>query len=133
METPKTYYGFDKDNNQIASCTANDANEIVNPETVKSAIEGVEQAASSGTQDIIGALNNVAPDADEAVIVQGTKMTGVIEEVCSALESIPGSVGDSLSSIYDESVKIHDKYQVEYNSQAESAVRSTEGVVRVSG
>ena len=133
METPKTYYGFDKDNVQIVSCTANDANEIVNPETVKAAIDAVEQAASSGTQDIIGALNSVAPDADDAVIVQGTKMTGVIEEVCSALETIPGSVLDSVSSYYDEAVKIHDKYQIEYNTQAKNQVSSHEGVVRVSG
>ena len=133
METPKTYVGYDKDNNQIASCQANDANEIVNPETVQAAIKAVEQAAESGTQDIVSALQNIESDAGDAVIVQGTNMINAINEVCSAVKSIAGSIGNSVSSVYDEALRIHDEIQIKYNSQAEEVVRSAEGVVRVSG
>lgn len=131
METPKTYNGYDKDNNCIVTVTAYDANNIVNPDEVKAAIEGVKQAASEAATSIVSALNQITPDADEAVIVEGTKMTGVIEELCTTIGQLPDKVMGNIEGLYDESVQIHDKYQIEANQKAEADARSTANVVNV--
>lgn len=131
METPKTYNGFDKDNNCIVTVTAYDANEIVNPDEVKSAIEGVTQAAADASNSINSALSGYAPDTKEALIVQGTSMTGVIEELISSVGQLSSLVEGTIASIYDEAVKIHDDYQREANQKAEESARSTPEVVNV--
>ena len=128
---PKTYTGYDNEGKKVCSCTATDANEYINPEEVQAAIDNVEQVASEQMQTISSALNNIAPEADEAVIVQGTKMTGVIEEICTALSSISGSITDSISSMYTEAVRAHDEIQNRLNDQAYNAVAGSSGVVSV--
>ena len=132
MVTPNTYVGYDKDGQQICSCPATDANTYINPEEVKAGIENVISVVSEEMTKVSKALQDVAPDADTAVIVQGTKMTETIEQTCDALGSLSGTFGDSISGLYDQAMAVHDKLQNQANQEARSAVSSTSGVVRVS-
>ncbi len=133
MVSPKTYRGYDEEGKQVCSCTAVDANGYINPDEVKAAIDNVESVVSEQMNNISKALSNVAPEAEEAVIVQGTKMTETIEEICSSLGSLSGTFADSISSLYTESVRAHDEIQTQANDDAYNAVASSSGVVRVSG
>ena len=131
MLAPKTYTGYDQDGNQVCSCTATDACEYINPDEVQAAIDNVERVAEEQIQNIISALQGVAPDASDAVIVEGTKMDGVIEDVCTSLGTVSKSIGDSISSMYTEALSAHDQLQQNSNDQAYNSVISYNGVVRV--
>lgn len=131
MLAPKTYTGYDQEGKVVCRCTAIDANEYLNPNEVKAAIDNIESAATDGINKISRALTNVAPDADEAVIVQGTKITGTIEEVCTSIKSLPGTITDSVSSMYTEAISAHDKLQTQANDGAYNQVRNTPNVVSV--
>jgi hypothetical protein len=80
---------------------------------------------------ICNALNNIAPDADEAIIVQGTKMTETIEEICTALKEIPASIVNSVSEISLQAQTVHDQLQDSENTYAHNIVASYDGVQSV--
>ena len=42
MESPKTYHGYDSDDNCITTVTADDATNYINPDEVKQAIDNLE-------------------------------------------------------------------------------------------
>ena len=133
MLAPKTYVGYDNTGNRVGSCTAVDATTYIDPAEVQAAINNVESVASEQMGLINTALNATTADADEAVIVQGTKMTSSIEEVFSALTSIPGSIKDSISSMYDAAVSAHDQIQEQANQDAYNTIKNTTGVTTVQG
>ena len=59
-------------------------------------------------------------------------MDTVIEEASKALDSVAGSIKDSLSDMYTQAVKAHDTLQNQANDEAYNAVASASGVVSVS-
>lgn len=133
MVSPRTYRGYDEEGKLVCSCTAVNANEYINPAEVQAAMTKVEDVVTDQMNNVCKALDNVTPDAEEAIIVQGTKMTEAIEETCSALKSLPGTFADSISSMYTEAISAHDRLQNQANDEARQAVRSTSGVSTVSG
>ena len=131
MLAPKTYRGYDQEGNVVVTVTAYDANQYLNPTEVKAAIDNLESVAQDAINKISNALMNVAPDANEAVIVQGTKIQGTIEDVCSAIKTLPGTIVDNVSSMYTESITAHDRLQTKENEAARAQAGSYEGVVSV--
>lgn len=121
MESPKTYHGYDKDGQCITSKTAEDANNYINPEEVKQAITNLENVLKEQFKGITDALRGIEQDANEAVIVQGTKMGGTIDETCTAIEGIPDQIMSGISGLYDASVTAHDQIQMTLNENAKSA------------
>lgn len=132
MVAPKTYTGYDKDGKAVANATGVDANEYINPDEVQTAIDKVGTVAEEQMKTISSALNGISGEAADAVIVQGTKMDTVIEEASKALDSVAGSIKDSLSDMYTQAVKAHDTLQNQANDEAYNAVASASGVVSVS-
>ena len=132
MVAPKTYTGYDKDGKAVANATGVDANEYINPDEVQTAIDKVGTVAEEQMKTISSALKGISGEAADAVIVQGTKMDTVIEEVSKALDSVAGSIKDSLSDMYTQAVKAHDTLQNQANDEAYNAVASASGVVSVS-
>ncbi len=131
MVAPKSYTGYDQEGNVVVRCQAVDANQYLNPAEVKAAIDNVESVAEDSINRISNALVNVAPDANEAVIIQGTKIQGTIDDVCEAIKTLPGTIVDSISSLYTESISAHDKLQNQANDSAYNQTRATQGVVSV--
>ena len=131
MESPKTYHGYDSDDNCITTVTADDATNYINPDEVKQAIDNLEAVLKEQFKGISDALRGIEQDANEAVIVQGTKMSGTIEETCNALDAIPSSVMSQIGDLYNESVQVHDQLQTEFNEKAKNAAWGN-NVVRVS-
>lgn len=124
MEVPKTYIGTDAEGQQICSVKAVDANDYINPAEVQAAIEKIKTVVKDEMQNIINGMSNIIIDADEAIIVEGTKMTQTIQDVCTELKKLPDSFIDSISGIYDESIKAHDALQKEENDKAYNAAAS---------
>ena len=132
METPKTFHGYDEDDDCIATETAEDANNYLNPEEVKAALAKLEAVLKEQFKGIVDALRAIEQDANEAVIVQGTKMGGTIEDTCEALEAIPDSILGEIGDLYNEAVIAHDEIQRTLNDNAKSSAWNHSGVVRVS-
>ena len=124
MVSPATYTGFDKDNNQIGSQTAQDANSYIDPAKVQAAIDKVNKTVQEQMKNISSALKGIVNDANDAVVVQGTKMGPTIETLCGTIDSIPGSISGNIGQMYQAAVNAHDKIQTELNEQAEASVRS---------
>lgn len=131
MESPKTYHGYDKDGNCITTSTAEDANNYINPEEVKAAVENLENVLKEQFKGITDALRGLEQDANEAVIVQGTKMGGTIDETCTAIDGIPEQIMSGISELYNVSVQAHDEIQRTLNDNAQQAAWGN-NVVRVS-
>lgn len=138
MVTPITYIGYDQDGKQVCTCTAEDANNYLNPSEVQKGIENVEDVLTEQIKNIRYALYDLEKDAETAIIVQGTKMTQMIEDICTDFSSLPGILingidgMDGLSVLYDKAEVAHDQKQNETNETARNKVKSTTGVVRVS-
>lgn len=127
----KRYIGFDKENKQIATCMATDANTLLNPEEVKQAIDNVESVTNTEMDTISAALINLSDDAVDAIIVQGTNMASTIEDTAKALKDVGKGIKGTLEELYDLSVEAHDKLQSDFNTKAYNAVAATSGVVSV--
>lgn len=127
----KRYIGFDKENKQIATCMATDANTLLNPEEVKQAIDNVESVTNTEMDTISAALINLSDDAVDAIIVQGTNMASTIEDTAKALKDVGKVIKGTLEEIYDLAVEAHDKLQSDFNTKAYNAVAATSGVVSV--
>ena len=130
MESPKTYRGYNSEGKVIVQQTAQDANDVINPQEVRAAIEHVKEVFSDEMYKLARSLRAITDDANEAIIVQGTKMDKTIEETAKVLEQIPGQVTNGIDSLYDESVKTHDQLQDNFNSEAYNGCRTT-GVERI--
>ncbi len=145
-ETPKTYIGYgdekDANGNVISSGTkiivqkrAEDANNYVNPQEVKAALEKLKDAmngSDGGITRVKNQLENVAVDADGHMLsVEDATMQGPIEQVAASLSQASTSIEQLSADIQDFAEKAHDNKQIEYNQAAEAEVRGTAGVTRV--
>ncbi len=133
MLTPRTFYGYDQTSRCIVSCPAADATSVLNPNEVKAAIENLENVFVEEMKRIASALHDVTTDANEAIIVQGTKMSATIDDTANAIIQIPAQVIASFAELYDYSIKMHDALQQKFNDEAYNAVCTYSGVVRVTG
>lgn len=131
MESPKKYTGYDKDDKQIIIAYGQDANNYINPNTVKSRINNLNKVMTEEICKIQAALLNLTKDASQALIVDTTSMTGEIEDLVLNLEPYKKVTDQAFEQVYTQSVKVHDAKQVEYNDQAKQKVSNTNGVVKV--
>lgn len=130
MISPRTYYGYNSENECIHSVTAENANNYIDPAEVQAAIDKFKTTVSDELGKVSKALSNITQEASEAVIVQGTKMDKVIEETATALGTIGESMGSSVESIYSEAVKAHDTIQEQLNANAKAAAGSGAAYVK---
>ena len=133
MVEPKTYTGYDKENNIVGTCTAVDANDYINPADVKRAIDNLESVVNEQVSNISKALTSVAPDASHAVIVKGTNMQATIEEMATSISdgTITNSIVGSVDEMYTVAVSSHDQLQNSANDEAYNTILSADGVVKV--
>ena len=133
MLAPRKYYGYNRESKCIASCQAEDATTKINPVEVLKALENLESVFTESMNRIASALRDMSNDANEAIIVQGTKMTGAIEDTADSIAQIPSQVVESFHELYEASIRKHDELQQWANEQAYKAVKTHSGVVRVTG
>ena len=105
MATPRVFYGYDQKGNCIVTSRALDATTVLNPVEVKAAIENLENVFTEEMKRLASALHDVTQDANEAIIVQGTKMSATIDDTANAIIQIPSQVMESFVELYDYSIK----------------------------
>lgn len=132
MESPKTYNGYDSNNEKICYCTADDAKNFINPDEIKVKIDEAKTTINTGLTSVCKGLDSVEHDASTAMIVNGASMAPAIEDTINYINTIPPAIEAQLDGFYQETISVHDEIQRQLNDQAENAVRSTSGVVRVS-
>lgn len=130
---PKTYTGYDKDNNVIAKKTAEDADNYINMSDVDAKIKDISDAMADGIKSISTQLSKYSADSDEALLVEGANMKKPIEDLIEGMGTLPSTVEGDLSDIKAEIAKAHDKKQEELNNEAYNAVKNTSGVTSVNG
>lgn len=141
-QMPHTYTGYgpkyDTDGKTvigeqvIVSKTAQDANTYVNPADVKNAVEQLRTTIKTSVDNIQSKLQNVAVDANGKMLkVEDSTMEPIINEAANSLGQIMPGLASTLDDIVSFAESEHDKKQIEYNQEAEAAVRGTAGVTRV--
>lgn len=105
---------------------AKDANEDINPEEVKSAVENLINSLNDASTNITNAINKIKPDAENAYQQNdktiGPTMETFCEEISDALMKI--SDGISNANLYAKAVTEHDTLQTNYNNEASSAAQA---------
>lgn len=129
--SPKSYRGYDAEGKCVSSATAQSAKTYIDPAAVAAAVDKVKTVASDEMDNITSALGKLTEDANDAVIVQGTKMTATFEEVITGIKTIPGQIGDSLEELKTIAQQAHDELQNQLNENARNACY-TNGAVTVS-
>lgn len=132
MEAQKTYTGYGSKNEVLAYATAKSAKEYIDPDRVKAALENFNNVVKESMDAIIQSINTIiAPDAQEAVIVEGTRITPVLEDVNEAISMYANKMIEDLSILYEEALRKYDELQIQANNDAYYAVRSQAGVINV--
>ncbi len=129
--SPKSYRGYDAEGNCVSSATAQSAKTYIDPAAVAAAVDKVRTVATEEMDNITSSLGKLTEDANDAVIVQGTKMTATFEEVITGIKTIPGQIGDSLEELKTIAQQSHDELQNQLNENAKNACY-TNGAVTVS-
>lgn len=130
LESPRTYRGYNSNNELVITKQAANANNEINPTEVKQAIENVKAVFDEQMNGVARALRNISQDADEAIVIEGTKMNDTIEETAQVLTQIGPQITQGIDTLYDLSVEAHNKIQQNFNNQAYNACRVT-GVVDI--
>ena len=130
MVSPVTHRGFDQQGTCIVQRTGVDANTQINPAEVKAAIENVKNVFEEQMQIISQSLTHMSEDAEEAVIVQGTNMSGTIEDTALILSQLGAQVTQGIDTLYDYAVQAHDTLQESNNARAYNECRVS-GVVSI--
>ena len=130
LESPRTYRGYNSNNEVVITKQAANANGEINPTEVKQAIENVKAVFDEQMNGVARALRNISQDADEAIVIEGTKMNDTIEETAQVLTQIGPQITQGIDTLYDLSVEAHNKIQQNFNNQAYNACRVT-GVVDI--
>lgn len=130
LESPRTYRGYNSNNEVVITKQAANANNEINPTEVKQAIENVKAVFDEQMNGVARALRNISQDADEAIVVEGTKMNDTIEETANLLTQIGPQITQGIDALYGLSVEAHNKIQQNFNNQAYNACR-VNGVVDI--
>lgn len=130
LVSPKTYRGYNDNNEVLITKTAVDANTQLNPAEVKKEIENVKAVFDEQMNGIARALKNISEDAGESIVVEGTKMNGTIEDTAQVLSQLGSQVTQGIDTLYDYSVEAHNKLQENNNNAAYNACRIN-GVTRI--
>ena len=107
--SPMTYRGYDANGNCVSYATASDATSYIDPAAVAAAVDKVQSVATEEIESITNALGKLTEATEDSIIVQGTKMTGTLEDVITGIKTIPGQVGDSLADLKTLAQAAHDK------------------------
>ena len=119
--SPKSYSGYDSNNQRVSSATARNATDYINPQDVAKAIEKVKTVATEEIERVTTALGKLTEDANDAIIVQGTKKTATFEEVVSGIKTIPNQIVDSIDELKTMAEQAHDELQNQFNEAAKNA------------
>ncbi len=119
--SPKSYSGYDNEGKCVSSATAYNATDYIDPAAVAAAVDKVQTVATDEMKNITTALGKLTEDANDAIIVQGTRMTSTFEEVITGINTIPGQIGDSLADLKTLAQQAHDDLQNQFNEAARNA------------
>ena len=115
-----TYKGKikDGDKEKEISCQAGSAKEVIDPEAIATAVQGVCTAAQEGAQTISQNVGDLSKTASSALKVNNISMKKLVEELAQAAASTSGTVSQMLSDIPQEAEDLHNKLQREANKEA---------------
>lgn len=131
MVAPATYYGYDENQNCIVTGSAEDATQYINPEEVQDAIENLQQVVEEQMNKIVTKLTNISDDAGQAVIIQGAKMTGTLEDAAAQIKQLPAQMFGDIDSLKAAADNARDVIQQSNNDAMYNTVASCSGVVVV--
>ena len=130
MVEVKTYKGYDDEGKCICTKTAKDANNDLNPEEVKAALDNLNDVMADASKTLKKSIEGLIPAADEALLIKGSGYKKKINDVLDDADVGIAYLNTNYDGLYEKAVVFHDKKQREYNNEAKSACWKS-GVVRV--
>ncbi|MBQ9018754.1 MAG: hypothetical protein IJ097_00385 [Bacilli bacterium] len=133
MEVPKTYRGYNSEGNFVVSKTADAATQTINPNTVQTKINDIEEIFEEQIAIIQNALNDIVDDASQGIVANDTSLGENIEELTEDLNAYKETnvIKNELDWVYTDAQNAHDNLQREKNAQARQYVSSYDGVVSI--
>ena len=129
--SPAKYTGYDKDGKIVTTRYAENAINYINPTTVKTKANNVSKVMEEQINKIQKALSEIVNDANQALVVNSTKIGPEIEDFIDSLESLKSTASTEVTSVWHNADKAYYTKQRALNDQAYSAVKNTSGVVKV--
>ena len=126
-----TYTGYDKDGNVVGSRTSENADSYIDLSSIKTNSNKVSSVMEEQINKIQKALREIVDDANQALVVNSTKIGPSIEDFIDSLEGLKGTVSSDMSSIYTSASSAHSSKQKRFNEIAYDAVWRMSGVVKV--
>ncbi len=118
---------------QSANCSvcgktfaAKDANNDINPEEVKTAVENVMNTLTDSSVNITNVIKIIRPDAENAYKQNGKTIGPTMELFCkeinTSIENLVNQISDL--NLYSKAVTEHDTLQTNYNNEASSSAQA---------
>ena len=133
LTQPIRIYVYDKDDKLISTVEAAIVKNLINPDEVKNAVDNVKDVIEEGFSTISTALANEAlPDAENAIVVEGTNTSSLFDEVTAALTdgTLSNQVTPSIDDMYTLAVEKHNSFQEEANENARTSANGVSGKVK---
>lgn len=126
---PQTYTGYDEDNNVIITKEAESAENYINPQEVRAAIENIKNVVDTGLKTIASAIEKVNC-GEEALIVADKTMKPMVEELAEQIAGknrdteiapLAQQMEEALEEVYERACDAYNDIQGQLNTQAENA------------
>ena len=135
---PKKYAGYDEKDKEIVRLQARDVNEFLDIAGVEAQLNNINTTIETEINNICKKLKDIITNDSEddyvdinALVIEGTNMSGVLEDIITELKSLPEQMQDSLSDIPKKVGKKIDEIQTDLNNRAQEEVSNTKSVVTV--
>ena len=126
-----TYTGYDAEGNLVIRQKAADANDYLNPNSVLNVVGNAQDTIREQFRILIERLDQIATDADLALVVNTLKVNKAVEEFSEALSTLVTPLCENIDTFYQEAVSKNAELQDSLNSNARAAVSQYPGVVSV--
>ena len=120
----ETWAGYDSEGTEIKRIKAADANNDIDPEQIKAAIENVKSACDKEMSVVTDKLSGLTDNALQALRIEGMTLQEYITAISDVINSFGTEIAGVLEPLVGEAQAEHDRLQEQYNSDAESSAAS---------
>ncbi len=112
---------YDEEGNEIKRYRAADANEDINPDEIKAAIEKVQKNCDDEMDGMTDSLNGLTDNALQALKVEGMTLSNFITSIGDVIDNFGSEIAGILKPLIDQAIAEHNSLQDQYNLAAKNS------------
>lgn len=120
----ETWAGYDEEGKEIKRLRAADANNDIDPEEIKAAIEKVKSVCDEEMKVISDKIAGLTDNALAAMKVEGMTLQEFITSITEVVDGFGSEIAGILEPLISDAQAEHDRLQTQYNGEAESGAAS---------